>query len=388
MMGQLKKINFYLTFLIFLGGITSCKTNKFREYFANRQNVSFMGRAVYDDQQGLVLISSASCAELYFKGDSCKFAVKDLAPGDDYSYILYELDGLVYPKIKISGEEEQWVTVYSERKIEPHGLKIFKQTEAQTGNVAITRLFAEDIKPSVDTFRKIKIEFIGNSITCGMGQDTTVPCGQGKWYDQHDAYNSYATRTGRALKLQFMLSAVSGIGIYRNWNTDGPAMPEVYESAYLNKDSLRRWDFNEFQPDLVAICLGTNDFSDGDGKSPRAPFDSTRFELAYADFLTTLYKHYPTTQIILLSTPMLSGAKSNMLDRCLNRLAEQFNKKYTDKKPVLGFRFDPLTPTGCDYHPGFQDHYRMAFQLEAFISPIVTKLKKPEEIIISTIKVN
>lgn len=348
-----------------------------------------MGRAVYDDQHGLILISSASCAEIYFKGDSCKFAVKDLAPGDDYNYIRYGLDGLVYPKIKVSGDQEQWITVHAERNIEPHALKIYKLTEAQTGNVAITRVIGEDIRPGVDTFRKVKIEFIGNSITCGMGQDTSdVPCGQGKWYDQHDAYNSFATRTGRALRLEFMLSSVSGIGMYRNWNSDGPTMPEVYESAYLNKDSLRRWNFNEFQPELVTICLGTNDFSDGDGKTSRAPFDSSKFEQAYSDFLNMIFKHYPSTQIILVSSPMVSGSRSDIFHRGLNRLAGQANKNQPERKQVLVFTFDPMIPTGCDNHPGFDDHYRLAFQLEAFLSPIVTKLKKPQEAIISTIKVD
>lgn len=385
-MRQSSRILFYLGIFSCLLCF-ACKTNKFKEYPATKQNISYMGRAVYNEH-GLVLISSSSSAEIYYKGDSCKIGIRNLAPGDDYSYIIYELDGLLYPKMKISGHEEQWLNIRTEREIEPHQLKIFKLTEAQTGNVAITRMIGEDIRSMADTFRRIKIEFIGNSITCGMGQDTTIPCGQGKWYDQHDGYNSYAARTGRALRLQYMLSAVSGIGIYRNWNSDGPTIPEVYESTYLNKDSLLRWDFNEFIPDMVGISLGTNDLSDGDGKTPRAPFDSSKFEQSYSNFINTIYSHYPETQIILINSPMISGTKGDYLYRCLARLAEQSNKNNTGKKQVLVFHFDPLTPTGCDYHPGFDDHFRMAFQLEAFISPIATKLKKPEEAVIPTIKVN
>ncbi len=335
-----------------------------------------MGRAVYDDQQGLILVSSASCAQLYFTGDSCKFGVKDLVPGDDYSYIIYELDGKVKHKIKVSGDQEQWVSVNTERKADQHILKVFKITEAQTGNLAITRIIGEGIKPAVDTFHKIKIEFIGNSITCGMGSDTVdIPCGQGKWYDQHDGYNSFAARIGRNVKVQYMLSAVSGIGIYRNWNTDGPTMPEVYESTYLNKDSLSRWDFSLFQPNLVSICLGTNDFSDGDSKSPRAPFDSSAFEKAYLNFINSLYTHYPATQVLLQTSPMLSGAKSDLLYRSLVRISEQANENFPNRKTVEIFRFDPMIPAGCSYHPAAQDHDRLAFELAAFINPIVNKLK-------------
>jgi len=375
---QLKhKGSFYLYGLLAIVLFCHCKSTRVKEYFANAQNVAFMGRAVYDDQHGLVLISSASCAEFYFKGDSCKVGLKDLVPGDDYGYILYDIDGRVKPKIKISGEQEQWITVHAERKLEQHLLQVFKITEAQNGNIAVSRIIGEDIQPAHDTVHKIKIEFIGNSITCGMGMDTTaVPCGKGKWYDQHDGYHSFASRTARALKLQYMVSAVSGIGMYRNWNTDGPTMPEVYESAYLNKDSLRRWDFSLYQPDLVSICLGTNDYSNGDGKNPRAPFDSTRFEQTYLGFINTVYTHYPATQVLLQTSPMLSGTKDDLLYRCLSRIAELSNKTYPDRKTVEIFRFDPMVPGGCDYHPGFQDHLRLSYQQQSFINIIVNALRK------------
>jgi hypothetical protein len=85
---------------------------------------------------------------------------------------------------------------------------------------------------------------------------------------------------------------------------------------------------------------------------------------------------------------MVSGAKSDLFHRSLNRLATNANQNHADRQQVLVFNFDPLVPTGCDYHPGFEDHYRLAFQLEAFLSPIVTKLKKPQEAIMSTIKVD
>jgi lysophospholipase L1-like esterase len=367
----------YLLVVFALLVFSRCKVTSIREYFVDAQSVAHMGRALFDARHGLVLISTASCGQLYFKGDSCKVGLKNLAPGDDYGYVMYEIDGRVQSRIKVSGDQEQWITVHAERKLDQHVLKIFKLTEAQNGNIAISHIIGEEILPAIDTFNKIKIEFIGNSITCGMGMDTTeIPCGQGKWYDQHEGYHSFAGRTGRGLKLQYMISAVSGIGIYRNWNTDGPTMPEVYESAYLNKDSLRRWDFSTYQPDLVSICLGTNDFSAGDGSTPRAQFDSVRFEQAYVNFVRNIYGHYPSTQVLLQTSPMLGAVQDDLLYRCLMRIATQLNADDSKRKPVEILRFDPMIPGGCDYHPSFEDHVRLSFQLQSFINKFVNSLRK------------
>ena len=116
------------------------------------------------------------------------------------------------------------------------------------------------------------IEFIGNSITCGAAADASeVPCGTGVYHDQHNAYYAYGPRVARSLQTEFMLSSVSGYGIYRTWNTDGPSVPEVYEKTDFQKQGSRLWNFSSYTPRVVSIALGTNDLSDGDGKQNAHP---------------------------------------------------------------------------------------------------------------------
>ena len=104
------------------------------------------------------------------------------------------------------------------------------------------------------------IEFIGNSITCGAAADPSeVPCGSGEYHDQHNAYYAYGPRVARALNTNFLLSSVSGAGIYRNWNSDGPALPLLFEQSDLRENSSRPWNFDLYSPDIVSIALGTND---------------------------------------------------------------------------------------------------------------------------------
>jgi hypothetical protein len=46
-----------------------------------------------------------------------------------------------------------------------------------------------------------KIEFIGDSITCGFGNDESgLPCGKGQWFDQHNAYFAYGSVAARTLE--------------------------------------------------------------------------------------------------------------------------------------------------------------------------------------------
>ncbi|HNR06211.1 MAG TPA: GDSL-type esterase/lipase family protein [Saprospiraceae bacterium] len=345
-----------------------------RDYPVNSKTVTVLGRTVYEEGQGLVLISSMSTVQFSFTGDSVQVFFKNLAPGDDYGYIVYELDVKKVVRVKITDRKEQVLTVYPEIKAPVHVLKIYKATEAQNGDLAVVRIRGRDIKP-VESLSKLKIEFIGNSITCGMGADTSeVACGEGKWYDQHNAYYSYASRVARELKMRYTISAVSGVGIYRNWNSDGPAMPELYGSTYFSKERSAAWDFSRESPDYVSICLGTNDFSNGDGVTPREPFDSTRFTETYLDFVKTLYGHYDSARVVLLTSPMLSGEKADLLYRLLLKIADQVNQAYPDRKEAVVFQFEPMKPGGCDFHPSVDDHRIIAFQLVSFLNRYVKQV--------------
>lgn len=108
---------------------------------------------------------------------------------------------------------------------------LYKATEVHTAPIAIQKISAINIKALRPPMAPL-IEFIGNSILCRAAADPSeVPCGAGDYHDQHNAYPAYGPRVARALHAKFLLSSVSGIAAYRNWNSDGPAMPEVYEKV-------------------------------------------------------------------------------------------------------------------------------------------------------------
>ncbi len=338
--------------------------------------ISYQGRILSKSNGVVELISSAAICGFQFKGDSCIVSLRNIASPGDYNYVSLEIDGEYTGRLKVTGTETHDFTIVPKNiKAEWHTLRIYKATEASNGVIEFHGVKAGALKP-IQKKKTIKIEFIGNSITCGMGNDLKeIPCGNGsKWYDQHNAYWSYASLTARALGADFMLSSISGAGIYRNWNSGGPTVPQQYESAYLRIDSTRKWDFSFFIPDIVTIALGTNDLSNGDGITPRLPFDSATFIRGYVKFIGTIYNHYPDAQLVLLTSPMINDERSEILYSCLQSVKNKSVLQYTSRKEINVFRFSPVPSTGCAGHPTIKEHKIMADQLIPFVQKLVTGL--------------
>jgi lysophospholipase L1-like esterase len=251
-----------------------------------------------------------------------------------------------------------------------HTILVCKATEAAIGYVEFAGFNCHELLPAPEKPER-KIEFIGNSITCGTGLDLSgIPCDSAEWYDQHNAYLAFGPLLARRLNAQWLLSSVSGSGIERNWNGLGPTLPQVYHNTYLRPDSANLWDFSGYVPDLVVISLGTNDFSDGDGKIPRALPDSTKFVNAYLQFLKTVRKNYPQAVICCLSSPVMQGEKSRILQQYLETIVESMHNKENDKK-VSKFFFAKVYDHGCDGHPDRQEHAQMANELEPFLKQVM-----------------
>jgi lysophospholipase L1-like esterase len=324
----------------------------------------YQGRIEKKEDNKVILIGSASSVSFDFVGDNCSVSLQSVDFTEHQNYVSLELDGVYIGRIKVEkGEIKSYpVTVTANKK--RHHLTIYKATEAANGSVLFAGTTAKLIENTTPKNRK-KIELIGDSITCGFGNDASeIPCGSGEWYDQHNAYWAYGPLLSRSLNTDFVLSSVSGYGMYRNWNDEHleePIIPDVYENLYLNKDSSKPYDF-AFQPDLVSICLGTNDLSDGDGKKARLPFNQEKYVSNYIDFIKTVYKHAPNTRIVILNSPMVSGERNVILVNCLKKVIQAFENDKTHK-PIALFEFQTMTPKGCGYHPDIADHKIMADQL-------------------------
>ena len=319
--------------------------------------------------QSIELIGSAVHFGFSFKGkEVLVFAHIDDAGG--HNYLQYELDGVYQKKIKIMGNDRQ-PAIISASGDGTHTVWIYKTTEATTGPIFIDKIAGKALVALKRPHAPL-IEFIGNSITCGAAADPSeTPCGTGLYHDHHNAYYAYGPRLARALGANFLMSSVSGIGIYRTWNMDSPSMPQVYEKAGLQPDDQRLWDFTKYSPSIVSIALGTNDLSNGDGKHARQPFDSTVFVDSYIKFVQLVKSKYPSAQIALLSSPMISGDRRILLQNCLTAIKEKIDALHPSGRRVALYFFSPMKARGCSGHPNVEDHAILAEQLTPFFKGLL-----------------
>lgn len=331
------------------------------------------GRSAYDQQNGLELIGSAVHFGFSFQGNTCSIDAY-IPNAGAHGYLQYELDGKYQKRIRISGDSKAPIVIKASGT-GTHRIWIYKATEAHTGPIFIREVRAKGIHALESPVAPL-IEFIGNSITCGAASDPSeIPCGAGEYHDQHNAYMAYGPRLGRALHVNYMLSSVSGIGIYRNWNSEGPVMPSVYEKTDLQDQSSRYWDFKAYDPAVVSIALGTNDFSNGDGKTPRKPFDPDEFTKRYVEFVKLVKSKYPKARIALLSSPMVKGKNAEILEGCLSAVKKQIDAAFPSDKVVETFFFAPMEPHGCGGHPDVKDQGLMAEQLTTFFKKLLAAQK-------------
>lgn len=346
--------------------ILSCeeRTAKKIQFFSSEnQHFEYSGR--HTTKSGSVaLVGSASSVATQVYGDSIAMVFE--TPGDQHHYIAVELNDKYVGRYRVKNDT---LRLPLPNKEEANELRVYKNTEAAIGDLIFVGLRADKLDyPSEE--ERFTIEFIGNSITCGMGADTSeVNCEEGEWYDQHNAYMAYGPRVARALNANFRLNCVSGMGIYRNWNDEDQAvLPEVYDNQKLNTDSSQKADFSGKAPKIVSIALGTNDLSYGDGEKERAAFDQKKFVNKYIDFVEHIFELYPNTQVALLSSPMLSEKENAVLEQSLQQVKSHF-----EDERIAVFNFDKSYNEGCSTHPSVEDHREMAQVLVPFYRNLMSE---------------
>jgi lysophospholipase L1-like esterase len=340
-------------------------------YPSDHPHLQWHGRTYADKSGDRYLVSPASYCSFRIKGEKCRIRIQNAAPPGEYNYFSVTVDGLHQKRIILKPYSLLHYDIPIPSPGELHDIMISKETESSCGAVIITGIEAAELL-SPPSEEKKKIEFIGNSITAGMSSDDSdIPCGNGNWYDQSNAYDAYGPRVARELKMDYAVTAVSGIGVYRNSGSDFPVMGDIYGSTFMSGQSGDpKWDFHQWQPDIVAINLGTNDFSDGGGMIERLPFDSTKFIEKFVSLVEIVHKHYPDAKIILLQSSMSGPQYIDIHKACLDAVAQK-SRMADEGLSINVFSFSHFNASGCYGHPGVEDHKRMAGELLPVIRELI-----------------
>jgi lysophospholipase L1-like esterase len=235
-----------------------------------------------------------------------------------------------------------------------HKLLICKTTESNIGYIEFAGIKCKRLLPP-DPLPERRIEFIGNSITCGTGMDKSeIDCGKGQWHDQHNAYMSYGPQTARTLNARWVLTSVSGIGMIHSCCGMKVTMPDVFDKTNL-RDNVIPWNFSLYQPDVLTICLGQNDGIQ----------DSIAFCSAYVKFIQKARSVYPDADIVCLTSPMADDRLTKAMKNYLTGITTYMQKSGDNK--VHAFFFSGSYNNGCDTHPDMAQHAEIAVELTSYI---------------------
>ena len=329
-------------------------------FAADNKLIQYVGRIDFTNKKIPRYWQPGVYVKAKFSGTFCNVIVSDeMLWGKNHNYLEIVVDDTTLYRLQTKGKRDT-IRIVNGLREGVHTILVAKNTEANIGYLELVGLQCKALLPLPPKPTR-KIEYIGNSITCGASADESeIPCGKGVWQDQHNAYLAYGPRTSRNLNAQWMLSSVSGIGLIHSCCNLDVVMPQVYNNINMRNlhDSLR-WDFESYLPDVVTVCLGQNDGIQ----------DSTAFCSAYVTFLRQLHNNYPKAQLICLTSPM---ADSNLVASQKNYLAsiEDYMQQSGDKR-IHHYFFSKRYYHGCDTHPDVAEHQEIAMELSAYIKQLM-----------------
>lgn len=335
--------------------IASAKKHAELKFFAAADpEIQYVGRIDFSNPQTPRIWAPGVYIKAKFKGSKCLMLINDEAGGTNHNYLEIVIDGKDPYRIKLTGKVNE-LSVPDGLSDTEHTVLICKDTESNTGYIDFLGFKCEKLLP-LAAKPKRKIEYFGDSITSGTGMDqSAVPCGKGQWHDQHNAYMSYGARTSRNLDAQWQLTAQAGIGMVHSCCDMKVIMPQIFDKVFFRNDTIQ-WNFNNYIPDVVTICLGQND-------GPKQ--DSAYFCSAYVNFIKTIRKHYPRADIVCLTSPMADSTLTAVLRRYLAAITASVNA--SGDKRVYKYFFSRQYHNGCDGHPDIDEHKLIAGELTAYI---------------------
>ena len=353
--------------MIFLCGWTQGESLQDRSVPATETYVKLTGRTV--SENGIRwMIHSGSTVGFRFTGIKAYVEIigdgSVSGPADSQARFAVYVNGERTQDRMVNRKEETVEIFSSETEMEAE-IMIVKLSEGAHSVFGIREIHVSGSKgPEPLPEKKMKIEFIGDSITCGYGVDDENR-------DHHfsteteDATKTYAWKTAIALDADFSFVAYSGHGIISGYTGNGTkvasqTVPAVYEKLGKNYGSAasmvnlnQDWDFSSFQPNVIVINLGTND----DSYTLQDEGRKEEFTLAYIEFLKMVRKNNPDALIVASL-----GIMGDRLYPCVKEAVNRYQQETGDAN-VRPLHFSPQngsTGFAADWHPTEATHEQAA----------------------------
>ena len=322
--------------------------------------IAYGGRIARDDHQVTMGWSGAQVC-LRFKGTSVTLQMTD----DTHdNFVIAWVDGKPLDKIRLDSPDGIY-SLATGLKPGEHTVEVVRVTECALGLTHFKGFTLDDTGVALPWTLPAdrRIQFIGDSITCGYGVEVNDPKADFTASTENFC-ESYTGLTVRALQADYLVVARSGIGMVRNY--DGPfegnddVMPAIYPKLFYHVEDLL-WNPQRFSPQVICINLGTNDFS-------TKGVNQEKFVTAYTEFAGKLLADYPESKMVLLQGPM---DNSEALGAALKRIHYSLAEKFPTRVTLFTLSPQGEVGYGASYHPNRAQSQRNATELIAYLTELM-----------------
>lgn len=293
---------------------------------------------------------------------------------ETWPHVAVFLDDEIEPYVRFeAGARNRRYVLFTSEYPETHMVTLRKLTENPRGKIGLKGLMGSGImEPLPKKDKKLQIEFIGDSITCGFGNMSKERDRLFFSIDEN-GWNSHAAIAGRILGADVQIISYSGIALTGGLN--GPVMSQLYPytdcliQEYKGQEP-EEWDFDAHPMDVIVVNLGTND-SIAVELSGDTEKGIRQFEKAYEDFLRLLREKNGKKPWIICAL----GPIDYYLYNNIEKVAAAFKQTYEDER-ICCFKYgkvrmdEKIGPCG---HPTFATHKRMGNEIAGMIQELVER---------------
>lgn len=354
----------------------TCSSTEQPTQFEPTENIYFEGRWAKNNNNKWVAAFSGASFEFTTTSKSVRVLLKTSNPSEnpaETNFFNVRINGNKVDSFEVDGT---WKIF--EGTMDTNHFQFVKRTEAFCGNVVLEAIDCKNSMLPIKSKKDLKIEFVGNSLTCGYGNVVSIPAppqgnpSTGFHAINEDFSTSWAGQIVNSLNAHYSIAAWSGKGVLRNYDcTSEQTMKEIYTQVLPGVP----YDF-KFQPDIIVVNLGANDF--GCETNQGVPLNYEHFVNAYDSLILIIRQHYRFTPILLTRGGYLTDSYPKNKLQLTNHLSavQAIVELQHAREDSLVFtaEFDPISsPYGENWHPSRVDHLKMANKMIPVIQEILSQ---------------
>ena len=309
----------------------------------------------HQEQDGISCFLPGSAISLRFQGREITADIEDMSRNGK-SWINVYIDDLPVRSMRIDPDNRLYQLADDLEDI-PHTLTLQKRTEAAFGSIKFTDLTTENgVFMSPPSPLPHQIMIIGDSITCGFGNEAQIPCDCDA--SRENSAFAYSSLIGQLLNAETLIVGASGTGCYQNFGGSKEGRMSDYFMEYICP-YLDQKAIDPFNPEVIVINLGTNDWS--------APIKPSDYIERYHQLTDFIRNRYPSAEMFCVIGPM-NLSPSPYLAALVKMLNEEGDAHiHFMEFPLIKRPEDGMGGSG---HPSIKKHHQMAEQLSKKISQV------------------